>query len=78
MSTENKDEYELYKDCYNKVLNRISNKGKRMFNLLNKSWNKYKDAIFWYMMKIINNKTTPLAFSLTTLIPIWKKDRLWI
>ena len=40
MSTENKDEYELDKDLYNKVLKRISNKGKRMFDLLNKSGDK--------------------------------------
>ena len=44
-----------------------------MFDLLNKSGNKYKDAIFWYMKKIIRNKTAPFTFSLTTLIPIWKK-----
>ena len=55
MSTENKDEYELDKDVYNKLHNRISNRGKKMFDLLNKSVNKYKDAIFRYMKKIIRN-----------------------
>ena len=40
---------------------------------MNKSGDKYKDAIFWYMKKITKNETTPLAFSLTSLIPIWKK-----
>ena len=44
-----------------------------MFDLLNKSGDKYKEAIFWYMKKIISNETSPLAFSYTTLIPIWKK-----
>ena len=44
-----------------------------MFDLLNKSGNKYKDAIFWYMKNIIRNETTPFAFSFTTLIPIWKR-----
>ena len=58
MEKEKKDEYELDKDLYNKVLKRISDKGKRMFDLLNKSGDKYKEAIFWYMKKI-----TPLAFS---------------
>ena len=48
MSTEDKIEYELDKDLYNKVLKRISNNVKRMFDLLNRSRDKYKDAIFWY------------------------------
>ena len=55
------------------ITKRISDKGKRMFDLLNKSGDKYKEAIFWYMKKIISNETTPLAFIYTTLIPIWKK-----
>ena len=33
----------------------------------------YKEVIFWYMKKIISTETTPIAFSYTTLIPIWKK-----
>ena len=37
MGKYNKDENELDKALYNKVLKRISDKGKRMFNLLNKS-----------------------------------------
>ena len=73
MEKENKDEYELDKDLYNKVLKRISDKGKRIFDWLNKSGDKYKEAIFWYMKKIISTETTPIAFSYTTLIPIWKK-----
>ena len=44
-----------------------------MFDLLNKSEDKYKEAIFWCMKKIIKNETTPLTISLTTLISIWKK-----
>ena len=42
MVKENKDEYELDKDLYNKVLKRIRYKGKRMFDLLNKSGEIYK------------------------------------
>ena len=60
MWKETKDEYELNKDLHNKVLKRISDKGKRMFDLLNKSGDKYKEAIFWYMKKIISNETTLL------------------
>ena len=37
MGKENKEEYELDKALYNKVLKRIRDKGKRMFDLLNKS-----------------------------------------
>ena len=47
MGKENKDEYKLDKDLYNKVLKRISDKGKRIFDLLNKSGDKYKEAVFW-------------------------------
>ena len=73
MGKENKDKYELDKALYNKVTKRISDRGKRMFDLLDKSGDKYKEAIFWYMKKIISTETTPLAFSYTTLIPIWRK-----
>ena len=66
MGKENKEEYELDKALYNKVLKRIRDKGKRMFDLLNKSGE-------MYMKKFISTETTPLAFSYTTLIPIWKK-----
>ena len=73
MNKDNKDEYELNKTLYYKVLKRIKVKGKRMFDLLNKSGEKYKKVIFLYMKKIISTETTPIAFSYTTLIPIWKK-----
>ena len=49
MEKENKEEYKLDKAIYNKVLKRIRDKGKRMFDLLNKSGEMYKEAIFWYM-----------------------------
>ena len=42
MSSKNKDEYKLDKELYNKVLNRKSKKGKRMFEIFNISGNKYK------------------------------------
>ena len=37
-----------------------------MFDLLNKSGDKHKEAIFWNMRKIIPNETTPLTSSLIT------------
>ena len=62
MEKDNTDEYED-KALYYKVLKRIRDKGKRMFDLLNKSGEKYKEVIFWYMKKIISTENTPLAFS---------------
>ena len=47
LEKENKDEYELDKALYNKVLKRIRDKGKRMFDLLNKSGEKYKSSGTW-------------------------------
>ena len=73
MEKKNKEEYKLDKDLYNKVVKRINDKGMRIVDFLNKSGDKYKEAIFWYMKKIISNETTPFAISYTTLIPIWKK-----
>ena len=73
MEKEIKDKYELNKALYYKVLKRIRDKGKRSFDLLNKSGEKNKEVIFWYMKKIISTETTPLALSYTTLISIWKK-----
>ena len=67
MGKENKEEYELDKALYNKVLKRIRDKGKRMFDLLNKSGEMYKEAIFWYMKKIISIETTPPSPSATPL-----------
>ena len=63
MKKDNKDEYELDKALYYKVLKRIKEKGKRMFDLLNKSGEKYKEVIFWYIKKIISTETTSIAFS---------------
>ena len=54
MSIDNKDEWELDKGLYIEVLERMKKKGKRMFNLLNKAGEKYKDSLYLYMRKIIN------------------------
>ena len=43
-----------------------------MFNPLNKAGNRYKDAIFKYMKRIIDEEDVPFQFSETTLIAIWK------
>ena len=69
----NINEWELDKTTYQKVLKRIKEKGKKMFDPLNKAGDMYKEAIRMYMSKIINNETIPWEFSKTVLIPIWKK-----
>ena len=73
MNRDTKDEYNLDIKMYYKVLKRISRKGKRMFDLLNKAGDKYKEAIYWYMKRIFKNENTPLEFQLTWLIAIWKR-----
>ena len=59
MNRDTKDEYDLDIKMYYKVLKRISRKGKRMFDLLNKAGDKYKEAIYWYMKRIFKNENTP-------------------
>ena len=73
MNTENVEEWSLDNVTYNKVLRRIKEKGKKMFDPINKAGNKYKEAIMQYMSKIINTECIPSEFSKTVLIPIWKK-----
>ena len=72
MDRGNQYEYELEMTLYNKVLKRISKKGKKMFDLLTKAGEKYKEAIFQYMKRIIKHEEIPQSFSLTWLIAIWK------
>ena len=60
MAIDNKDEWELDKGLYRKVLERIKKKGKRMFNLLNKAGEKYKDSVYLYMRKIIKKNQIPI------------------
>ena len=67
------DSWNLSRELYNRVLKRIKEKGKKMFDLLNKSGESYKEAIYLYMCKIINSENIPFEFSATSLIPIWKK-----
>ena len=72
---ENKDinEWKLDRETFKIVVNRIKEKGKKMFDPFNKAGDAFKDAIFHYMSKIIDSEEIPLEFSETRLIPIWKK-----
>ena len=70
MDNENIAEWELDRMTYKKVLKRIKEKGKKMFDPLNKAGDLYKEAIRMYMSKIIDNENIPWEFSKTVLIPI--------
>ena len=72
MKKKDKDSLSLTRDVFDKVLEKIKEKGKKMFNSLNKAGDKYKDAIFKYMKRIFDNEEIPTQFSETTLIAIWK------
>ena len=73
MNKDNIDSYELSMGLYKEVLKSLGKKGKKMFNFLNKAGDKYREAIYCYMRRIINNETVPGAFLITWLIAIWKR-----
>ena len=73
MNRKDNGEYILDKKLYKAVIKDIKKKNKGMFKLLNNAGNKYKNAIYYYMNRIIRDEETPKAFALTWLIAIWKK-----
>ena len=73
MKETDKDSYELEKDLFNEVLESLKKKDKGMFKLLNKSGEKYKEAIYYYMRRIFKQEEVPTEFELTWLIAIWKR-----
>ena len=79
MKNTDKDSYVLGLNMYNTVLESLKKKDKNMFKLLNKSGKKYKDAIYWYMRRIIGEEEIPVVFQLTWLMAIWEKKAVpWI
>ena len=73
MSKDDKDIWELDRETFNKVTNKIKLSNKNMYKHFIKSGEKYKDAIFLYMKKLIQCENIPTDFALTTLIQIWKR-----
>ena len=67
------DDWHLDRELFNKVLERIKSKKKKMFDPLNKSGELYKEAIYKYMEKIIKSEHIPDDFKNTRLTQIWKK-----
>ena len=70
MANADKKQWILERGLYNKVLEKIKDKREKMFDPINKAGDKYKDAIFDYMSRIINKEELPFEFSATSLIPI--------
>ena len=73
MKTEDKDAWELDKETFIKVTNKIKLKNKNMYKHFIKSGEQYKNAIFVYMKKLIKCESIPTDFANTTLVQIWKR-----
>ena len=54
-------------------MKRIKLKGKKMFNFLNKAGRSYKEALFWYTKRLVQDEVLLYSFSTTWLLGIWKK-----
>ena len=73
MNIMDKNDWELDRNTFNKVTNKIKLKNKNMYKHFIKSGEKYKDAIFLYMKKLIESEDIPTNFAYTTLVQIWKR-----
>ena len=73
MNKDDKDIWELDKETFTKVTNRIKISNKNMYKHFIKSGEQYKDAVYMYMKKLIKCENIPTDFALTTLIQIWKR-----
>ena len=58
MENKNTEEWKLSSVIFEKVLKRIRDKRKKMFDPLNKAGNLFKKAVMKYMSKIIDTETT--------------------
>ena len=72
MEMNDKDEWELTYEIYDKVTKKIKEKNKKMYELYNKAGDDYKIATFEYMKKLIKSEEVPRIFLNTTLTQIWK------
>ncbi len=66
-------QYELDRDMYYEVLDCLRKKNKNMFKLLNKAGDRYKEAIYLYMKRILKEEAVPTEFHMTWLTAIWKR-----
>ena len=56
MKKEVSDSWELEEPIFKKVIDKIKKKGKKVYILFTKAGNKYKNAIFQYMKKLIKTE----------------------
>ena len=73
MQKNDKDLWELDRNTYKIVTDKIKTKNKNVFNLFNRAGPAYKDAIFWLMAKLIQKEEVPREYIKTSLFQIWKK-----
>ena len=73
MQKNDKDLWELDRNTYKVVTDKIKTKNKNVFNLFNRAGPAYKDAIFWLMAKLIQKEEVPREYIKTSLFQIWKK-----
>ena len=59
MDNKEKEGYELGKNMYLEVLDNLKKKDKGMLKFLNKAGDKYKEAVYWYMWRVIRDEEIP-------------------
>ena len=57
---------------YKAVLKHIKNKNENMFCHINKAGELFKQAMFTYMSRFMNNELVPDTYDYTTLFGLWK------
>ena len=73
MSKPVENTWELDRKIFKQVADTIRKKGKQVYMLFTKAGNKYKEAIFRFMKKIISTEQIPVCYKNTSLTPIWKR-----
>ena len=63
----------LNQSTFNKVIEKIRKKRKKVYILFTKAGDSYKQALFEYMKKLIEYEGVPSCFLKTSLTQIWKK-----
>ena len=73
MQKNDKDLWELDRNTYKAVTDKIKAKNKNVFNLFNISGPAYKEATFRLMAKLIQKEEVPREYIKISLFQIWKK-----
>ena len=73
MEQNDKDLWELDRNTFKIVSDKIKANDKNVFKMFNRAGPAYKEAIFKYMAKLIQKEEVPRDFTKTSLFQIWKK-----